>query len=64
MKDAKIKWNEINIEELKKAASQILGIKNEDVVFAGIDFIFIEKNKKFQTSIAIHIPEYNKEDYE
>lgn len=64
MEDAEIKWNEVNIEELKKAASQILGINNEDIVFAGIDFVFIEKQKKFQTKIGIHIPEYNEKDYE
>lgn len=64
MEDAKINWNEISIEKLKKAVSKILGIKEEDIVFAGIDFIFIDKNKKFQTKINVHIPDYNTKDYE
>ncbi len=64
MEDAKIEWNEIDIKELKKLASQILGIKSEDIVFAGIDFIFMEKNKKFRTMLGTHIPEYDEKDYE
>ena len=63
MEDAKIK-DKIDIEELKAIASQILKIKKEDIVFAGIDFVFIEKHKKFETKIGIHIPEYDEKDYE
>ena len=55
MEDAKINWNKINIEELKKVASRTLGIKEEDMVFVGVDFVFIEKHKKLRTTIGIYI---------
>ena len=64
MEDAKINWNEINIEELKEAVSQILKIKKEDTVFAGVDFIFIDKHKRLRTKLDMHIQDYNEEDYE
>lgn len=66
MEDFKFKkeLNTEDIEELKKTQAEIMGVKKEDVVFAGIQFIFIQKDKDFRTSLQMTIPEYKDEDYE